>query len=256
MNRLMMAAFCDELEKIADWSLTGDAIPQIPSEQIKQQPMTEAPLGVTPELQSHIQAKEQAIRAQEHAAEQHAARMSELVQSGKLNLSTHTLDRAGNIVPKKPLAMPRTEAPTRITPPPLAPTGEMGPEGTNVLAPTGTPDKRLASHSEQPRQPTQVTRTQAPQPTQAAMPTQATQAHVPAGAASQTTRVAPVIQGPPPAAAAAKGGTSIIRRATAGASRAPGKLGLLGKGAIGLAALGGGAMIGRHMAKPSNQVQG
>lgn len=136
MNNVMMQAFYDELEKIADWALSGPALHQFSAQQIRSGAVPEGFGLGTGGLEQTMKAKEMATSMGQQAAAAREAKMNQMLQSGQWNPKTHTVDMQGNLVAKKPMTTPTprpsTTAATAVGGRPVAP-GAVGPGGTQIL---------------------------------------------------------------------------------------------------------------------------
>jgi hypothetical protein len=178
MNKIAMAAFFDELQKIADFSLIGKEISHAPVGRILHRGAGEL-TGTIGNLGEHMRGLQAGHAAQAAAEEARHAHLESMLQSGAVNPAKHDMKefmRSGKVIPKSPeptVVAPKAETKTTVLPKPAAPA--VGPEGTAIL-PAGAPAKPLPQGAIK-------------QPPAA-----------PAGPAQTAPAQRPPIQGPPPKA--------------------------------------------------------
>ena len=240
----MLTAFFDELVKIADWSLTG---PQSIAQHGLSDPHG---LAAGPNLSQFISQRQGEQTAQQQAAQLREAKMNRMLQTGEWNPKTHTVNIQGDLVPKKPIVLPKQQKPAVTT---TAPT-PVGPEGTGIvnqqqaLASRPSPIQSPAVSSN----PTMIKpKTHVPVESMARPAAQATPAVAHAAPA-----VAQAAEHAAPAVAQAAEHAAPIAGQVAKKGLRLGRLGRAGKVGLGLAAGAGLLGLGASMAHQSPPAQG
>lgn len=114
MNSVIMRAFYEELEKIADWSLAGPSLAQHSAESLA----AGGPHGTftsPDQLRQVMRQKEMDVGMQQRAGQLREAKMEGMLRGGQWNPQTHTVDMQGNLIPRAPMTVPRSQAQTVAT---------------------------------------------------------------------------------------------------------------------------------------------
>jgi len=115
MNKIMMQAFYDELMKIAaDFSLVGPEAIGAHGIQGMQGKLPEG-FQAGPSYGQFMKQREATHQSQLQASTAREAKMNSMLQSGEWNPATHTVNAEGNLIPKKPMAVPSRASRTAVT---------------------------------------------------------------------------------------------------------------------------------------------
>jgi hypothetical protein len=157
MNRIVIQAFYDELEKIAaNWSVAGSqALNSHPSAAFAEGAVPQGHSG--PNLSQHIQQREQEMSAHQQASTLREQKIQKMLDSGEYNPKTHTVDRQGNLTPRKPVAPPAGSTPTQVLKPgyhlsePMSAGGTVIHSGPHTATAPGSVVSRIGSRLKQMR---------------------------------------------------------------------------------------------------------